>query len=69
MEYSIFVELNVPVNSLELYDKLEPFDINVTDVISTVLVYGRVTDLTMIDVLKILDDYSYTRISLERIKP
>lgn len=46
------------IKSLELYEKLKHYNLNVIDMIDSIYVYGKVYPLEIIDVIKICSDYS-----------
>ena len=66
MIYKLLVEFDDSIDSIELYDELEAFGLNVTDMIKYTIVYGDVDFVHLEKVLSVLDKFSYTKLSLER---
>lgn len=69
MVYNLTMTIEPPVDSRALYDQIKIYQLNVTDVINVVLVYGIVEGEDLCNILLILENYNYTKISLNRIKP
>lgn len=69
MVYNLTMTIEPPVDSKALYEQIKCYSLNVTDVINVVLVYGVVEGEDLCNILLILENYNYTKISLNRIKP
>ena len=66
MYVSIFAVYEDKIDSRSLYDELDLYDINVTDAIKTVLVYGRVYSAFVPEIIFILLKYGDSKITISK---
>ena len=66
MYVSIFTIYEFRIDSKSLYEELRPYKMNVTDVIKTVLVYGRIESSYLPEVLFILLKYGDAKITINK---
>lgn len=66
MYLSIFAVYDFSIDSRALYEELKPYQINVTDVIKTVFVNGRIEDSNLPKVLFILLKYGDAIITINK---
>lgn len=64
MKVSIFVSFNSPIDSKSLYEELEPYKLNVTDLIGEVAAYGDLEDYQLGEVIQILLKYGSDNITI-----
>lgn len=64
MKVSIFVTFNPPIDARSLYDELEPYNLNVTDLIEKVAAYGDLEDYQLGEVIQILLKYGSHNITI-----
>ena len=64
MKVSIFVTFDPPIDSQSLYDELETYKLNVTDLIEKVLVYGDLEEYLLGEVIQILLKYGSNNITI-----
>lgn len=64
MKVSIFVSFNSPIDSRSLYEELEPYNLNVTDLIGEVAAYGDLEDYKLGEVIQILLKYGSDNITI-----
>lgn len=64
MKVSIFVSFNPPIDSRSLYEELEPYKLNVTDLIEKVAAYGDLEDYQLGEVIQILLKYGSNNITI-----
>ena len=62
----IFTIYEFRIDSKALYEELRPYKMNVTDVIKTVLVYGRIEASYLPEVLFILLKYGDAKITINK---
>jgi len=62
----LFVEIRGPIDSRELWDELEPYGVNVTDMSDTVLVYADLPIIEAVTVVGICSKYGSTKSQIER---
>ena len=66
MYVKLTTTLQAPIDSVSLYAELEEYDINVTDVVSKIYVYGEVNIFDLDNVLIILLKYGADQISITK---
>lgn len=66
MYVKLTTTLQAPIDSVSLYTELEDFEVNVTDVISKIYVYGEVNIFDLDDVLIILLKYGAEQITITK---
>ena len=66
MYVKLTTTLQAPIDSVSLYAELEDYDLNVTDVISKIYVYGEVNIFDLDNVLIILLKYGADQISITK---
>lgn len=66
MYLSIFAVYDFSIDSRALYEELKPYQINVTDVIKTVFVNGRIEDSNLPKVIFILLKYGDAIITINK---
>lgn len=64
MKVSIFVSFNPPIDSRSLYEELEPYKLNVTDLIDKVVAYGDLEDYQLGEVIQIFLKYGSNNITI-----
>lgn len=64
MKVSIFVSFNLPIDSRSLYDELELYKLNVTDLIDKVVAYGDLEDYQLGEVIQIVLKYGSNNITI-----
>ena len=66
MYVKLTTTLQAPIDSVSLYSELEDYDLNVTDVISKIYVYGEVNIFDLDNVLIILLKYGADQITITK---
>lgn len=66
MYVKLTTTLQAPIDSVSLYAELEDFELNVTDVISKIYVYGELNIFDLDDVLMILLKYGAEHITITK---
>ena len=66
MYVKLTTTLQAPIDSVSLYAELEDYDINVTDFISKIYVYGEVNIFDLDNVLIILLKYGADKITITK---
>lgn len=66
MYVKLTTTLQAPIDSVSLYAELEDYDLNVTDVISKIYVYGEVNIFDLDNVLIILLKYGAEQITVTK---
>lgn len=66
MYVKLTTTLQAPIDSVSLYAELEDYDLNVTDVISKIYVYGEVNIFDLDNVLIILLKYGAEHITVTK---
>ena len=61
----IYVEFPGNIDSLELYKIVECYKLNVTDVISSVYMYGKITEKILPYLLNVCYKFSYKTITIK----
>jgi len=62
----LFVEIRGPIDSKALWDELESYGVNVTDMSDTVLVYADLPILQAVTVVGICSKYGDVKSQIER---
>lgn len=66
MNVKLFATLTHPINSKDLYNELEFYGLNVTDVVSNIYVYGDISADNIQTISYILLKYDVDKITIQK---